>query len=405
MLQLQAQGDHSMLQKFKKIDFVVFVLLMLMVVSITSIYSATLGTTGFERHHIKMAIFYILGFAAFFGLSLIDYRIWNKYALHIYIGGLVTLLLPSFIGQTKNNATGWINLGIVDIQPAELFKLVLIIFITYVLLRKNKAKLSFWRDIVPLGCLTFIPFAIVMVQNDLGNGLSYIVILLGLLWIGNVKFSHALIGLLLVAGIAFGGAQAYIHYHDEIKESKIMESRGHWMERIDPWLIPEKATPKASYHTNNAKLAIASGGMDGEGYLQGSSVQSSRVPYTYSDSIFVQIAEEYGFIGSSVLLLLYFILVHRMILISLESREKAGPFLIIGIVAMLLYQIFENIGMFIGLMPLTGITLPFISYGGTSLIINMACLGVAMSVKLHGQEVEEDLPNPQAYRPAPPEQA
>ena len=78
-----------------------------------------------------------------------------------------------------------------------------------------------------------------MVQNDLGNGLSYIVILLGLLWIGNVKFSHALIGL-LVAGIAFGGAQAYIHYHDEIKESKIMESRGHWMERIDPWLVPEK---------------------------------------------------------------------------------------------------------------------------------------------------------------------
>ena len=107
-----------------------------------------------------------------------------------------------------------------------------------------------------------------MVQNDLGNGLSYIVILLGLLWIGNVKFSHALIGLSLVAGIAFGGAQAYIHYHDEIKESKIMESRGHWMERIDPWLVPEKATAKASYHTNNAKLAIASGGMSGEGYLQ-----------------------------------------------------------------------------------------------------------------------------------------
>jgi rod shape determining protein RodA len=103
--------------------------------------------------------------------------------------------------------------------------------------------------------------------------------------------------------------------------------------------------------------------------------------------------------------LLYFILIHRMILISLESRDKAGPFLIIGIVAMLLYQIFENIGMFIGLMPLTGITLPFISYGGTSLIINMACLGVVMSVKLHGQEVEEDMPNPQTNRFAPPKQA
>lgn len=227
-----------MLQKFKRIDFViVFVLLMLMVVSITSIYSATLDTTGFEKHHIKMAIFYILGFAAFFGLSLIDYRLWNKYALHIYIGGLLTLLLPSFIGQTKNNATGWINLGIVDFQPAELFKLVLIIFITYILIRKNKAKLSFWRDIVPIGLLTFIPFAVVMVQNDLGNGLSYIVILLGLLWIGNVKFSHALIGLLLVAGIAFGGAQAYIHYHDELLETTFNEIEGEGHVSVLPALI------------------------------------------------------------------------------------------------------------------------------------------------------------------------
>lgn len=134
--------------------------------------------------------------------------------------------------------------------------------------------------------------------------------------------------------------------------------------------------------------------------MQGTSVQSGRVPYTYSDSIFVQIAEEYGFIGSSVLLLLYFILIHRMILIALECKDRAGPFLIVGIVSMFLYQIFENIGMFIGLMPLTGITLPFISFGGTSLVISMASMGVAMSVKLHGREIDEDLPQPSTYRTA-----
>ena len=390
-----------MLQKLKKIDFIIVAsLVMLMIISISSIYSVTKGTSDMNGSHIRMIAYYIAGFVAFFGISLLDYRLLIKNAMYIYLGGLAILVFVMFFGETKNGAQGWIDLGFISLQPAEMFKLILIIFLTYVLVRKNKAQLSFIRDVIPIGLLTFIPFILVMAQNDLGNALSYVIILIGILWIGNVKFSHALIGLLLVGGIAVGGATAYIHYHDDIKETLGNGPRAHWMERIDPWLVPEKATAKASWHTNNAKLAIASGGMGGEGFMQGTSVQSGRVPYTYSDSIFVQIAEEFGFIGSSVLLLLYFILIHRMILISLECRDRAGPFLIVGIVAMFLYQIFENIGMFIGLMPLTGITLPFISYGGTSLVISMASLGVAMSVRLHGREIDEDLPEPNTFRTA-----
>ncbi|UNK18120.1 FtsW/RodA/SpoVE family cell cycle protein [Paenibacillus sp. N3/727] len=388
-----------MLQKIKKIDFVIVaVLVMLMIISITSIYSVTMGDPKFEGSHIKMILYYIVGFIAFFGMSILDYRLLMKYAWYIYFGGIALLLFVMFFGATINGSQGWISLGFASLQPAEMFKLVLIIILTYALVRKNKPRLSFIQDVIPVGLLAFIPFVLVMGINDLGNALSYVIILLGLLWIGNVKFSHALIGLVLVGGIAVGGAMAYVHYHDEIKESLGTGSRAHWMERIDPWLVPEKATAKASWHTHNAKLAIASGGMGGKGFMEGTSVQSGRVPYTYSDSIFVQIAEEYGFIGSSVLLLLYFVLIHRMILISLECRERAGPFLIVGIVSMFLYQIFENIGMFIGLMPLTGITLPFISFGGTSLVISMASMGVAMSVKLHGREIDEDLPEPSTYR-------
>lgn len=388
-----------MLQKFKKIDFVIVtVLVMLMIISISSIYSVTKGTSDMDGSHLRMLAYYIAGFIAFFGISLLDYRWLIKYALYIYFGGIALLLVVMFFGATKNGAQGWIDLGFISLQPAEMFKLILIIILTYVLVKKNKAQLSFIRDVIPIGFVTFIPFMLVMAQNDLGNALSYVIILAGILWIGNVKLSHALIGLLLMGGIAIGGATAYVHYHDEIKETLGNGPRAHWMERIDPWLVPDKATAKASWHTKNAKLAIASGGLSGEGYMQGTSVQSGRVPYTYSDSIFVQIAEEFGFIGSSILLLLYFILIHRMVLIALECRDRAGPFLIVGIVAMFLYQIFENIGMFIGLMPLTGITLPFISYGGTSLVISMASLGVAMSVRLHGREMDEDLPEPNTYR-------
>ncbi|WNS42613.1 FtsW/RodA/SpoVE family cell cycle protein [Paenibacillus sp. MMS20-IR301] len=387
-----------MLQKIKKIDGIIVVILaLLMVVSIFSIYSVTHGRDKLDGSHIKMIKFYILGFIAFFGLTFLDYRLLVKYALYVYITGISILVLVSFIGTEQNGAQGWLKFGGFSLQPAEMFKIILILFLAAVLVRKNKNRLLFWRDVVPLGLMSLLPFLIVISQNDLGNALSYIVILVGLLWIGNIKFTHALIGLLIIGGSAAGAIMSYIHYHDEIKTFLTDINRSHWVERFDPWLVPEAATAKASYHTKNAKMAIASGGMSGEGYMEGSSVQSDRVPYTYSDSIFVQIAEEFGFVGSALVLLLYFILIHRMILIALESKDRGGPFLIVGVVAMMLYQIFENIGAFIGLMPLTGITLPFISFGGTSLLINMASIGLVMSVRLHGQEVEEDLPSPAGY--------
>lgn len=385
-----------MLQKIKKIDrAIIVILVLLMAVSIFAIYSVTHGRDVLNGHHIRMLKFYGIGFVAFIGLTFMDYRLLVKNALYIYLFGIGLLVLVSFLGETKNNAQGWLSLpGGFSLQPAELFKLVLILFLSAVLVRKKKNKLQFWRDVVPLCLMTLLPFLIVISQNDLGNALSYIIILLGLLWIGNIKYTHALIGLVVITSAAVAGIMSYIHFHDQIKTFLTDINRSHWIERFDPWLVPDKATAKAVYHTKNAKLAIASGGMGGEGYMQGTSVQTDRVPYTYSDSIFVQIAEEFGFVGSAAVLLLYFILIHRMVLIALESRDRAGPFLIIGIVAMLLYQIFENIGAFIGLMPLTGITLPFISYGGTSLLINMASIGLVMSVRLHGRELEEDLPKP-----------
>ncbi|MDQ0089819.1 rod shape determining protein RodA [Paenibacillus anaericanus] len=379
-----------MLTKFKKIDFaIVIILFFLMGISIAVLYSAT-KDTQYEGYHLRMIAYYVVGFIAFIVFSFLDFRIFVKYAPYIYVFGVGLLVVVMFVGNTYHNATGWLTLpGGLSFQPAEFFKLLLIIFLAFLLIRKRKSQLLFWRDVVPLGLFTFIPFAAVMAQNDMGNALSYIVILAGMLWIGNIKYTHAFIAVAVFAGAAIGGISAYKAYHDEVYTFFEEIGREHWIERIDPWLVPEKATAKAIYHTKNAKLAIASGGMTGEGYMQGETVQSQRVPLTYSDSIFVVIAEEFGFIGSSVLLLLYFVLIHRLILTSLECRDRSGPYIIVGIVAMLLYQIFENIGMFIGLMPLTGITLPFISYGGTSLLINMASIGIAMSIRIHGNEGED----------------
>ncbi|WP_458124341.1 FtsW/RodA/SpoVE family cell cycle protein [Paenibacillus sp. Z3-2] len=382
-----------MLRMLKKMDGVIlFVMLLLMIISVFAIYSGTQTDATLANHHIKTLYFYAAGFIAVLVIGLVNYKLYVKYAFYLYGLGIILLILANVLGSSINNANGWLKLGEnFSFQPAELFKMILILFLAHLIVKRQRSTLEFWRDIVPIGCWAFIPFALVMAQNDLGNALGYVVILAAVFWIGNMRLKHALIGLAIIGVAFFGFVKAYTFYHDEVFTFLEKVKREHWAERIDPWLVPEKATSKASWHTKNAGLAIGSGGIIGKGYLQGTSVQSGRVPYTYSDSIFVVIAEEFGFVGASILILLYFILIHRMVLIALACKDRAGPVIIVGIIGMLLYQVFENVGAFLGLMPLTGITLPFISYGGTSLLINMACIGVVMSIKLYGQEEEDEL--------------
>lgn len=381
-----------MLHKFKKIDYsIVFILVILMVISILSIYSTTFGRPKLEGLPKSAVIFYILGFIVFFGMSMINYKFIIKNYLYIYGVGMLLLIFVMFFGKEYYGAKGWLSIFGVSLQPAELFKLCLIVFLSAFLARKKNRPLYFGRDVIPISLCVLPPLLLVLLQNDLGNALSYIVILVGLLWIGNIKFTHALIGFIIAVATFIGGTQAYIHYHDEIVKFLNDIGRSHWADRFDPWLVPELTSRDVLWQTYNAKLAIGSGGITGKGYMEGTTIQSNRVPLAYADSIFVQIGEEFGFIGASVLLLLYFILIHRLVLIALECKDRAGPYLIVGIIAMLLYQIFVNIGPFIGLMPLTGITLPFISSGGTSIMINMISMGIVMSIKVHTEENEDIL--------------
>ncbi|MBM6384427.1 MULTISPECIES: FtsW/RodA/SpoVE family cell cycle protein [Paenibacillus] len=381
-----------MLHKFKKIDYsIVFILVILMVISILSIYSTTFGRPKLEGLTQSSIMYYILGFVVFFGMSMINYKFIIKNYLYIYGVGMLLLIFVMFFGKEYYGAKGWLSIFGVSLQPAELFKLCLIVFLSALLARKKNRPLYFGRDVIPVSLCVLPPLLLVLLQNDLGNALSYVIILVGLLWIGNIKFSHALIGFVIAVAAFIGGIQAYIHYHDEIVKFLKDVGRSHWADRFDPWLVPDQTSRDVLWQTYNAKLAIGSGGISGKGYLEGTTIQSNRVPLAYADSIFVQIGEEFGFVGASVLLLLYFILIHRLVLIALECKDRAGPYLIVGIIAMLLYQIFVNIGPFIGLMPLTGITLPFISSGGTSIMINMISMGIVMSIKVHTEENEDIL--------------
>lgn len=290
----------------QKIDgVIVIVLLMLMAVSILAIYSVTHGRAE-QGMHMQMIQYYAAGFIVFFGLSLFDYRLLVRYAVYIYIAGIGVLVMVSLFGTVKYGARAWLEVGGFSFQPAELFKLILILALAALLVRLNRSQLRFWREVVPLSMVALLPFCIVIVQNDMGNALSFMVILVGLLWIGRIKLSHALIGLAVAGGLLGGFVYSYINYHEQTTNFlSATVGREHFIKRFDPWLVPERASSDDSYQTRNARIAIGSGGLLGEGYLKGNSVQSNKIPVLYSDAIFAQIAEEFGFVGAAVLLLLF----------------------------------------------------------------------------------------------------
>lgn len=373
-----------MLNKVKKIDWIItLILLALMVVSYYVIHSATSYTilyAGFEKTQL---MYFGLGFAVVFMMVFIDYRLFLKLWWLFYLIAIASLVLILTIGGELNGAKGWFMIGRLSIQPAEVVKVFLIIGIAYLLGRRQGEKLGFTHDILPIGLFSIIPFGLVMAQPDLGNAIIYFVIVVGMLWMGNVKYWHALIGIGAIVGALLLFLFIFTSFNDEIKEYLVDHGKTHWYERINTFVHPEQASYDARLQSENAQQAIGSGGLTGQGYLQGSMKNGGFIPYTYSDSIFVVIGEEFGFQGAALLLLLYFLLIYRMIIIAFSCNDRRAAYIIIGIVSMFVFQIFQNIGMMIGIMPITGITLPFISYGGTSLMINMFSIGLVFSIRAH----------------------
>jgi rod shape determining protein RodA len=380
----------GLLTKLKRIDWsIIIILLLFMCVSTMLVYSAIQSQgpqyAGYEKRNL---IIYAVGFVALFAATFVDYRLLIRFAIYLYAIGIGMLAAVLRFGSTYNGAAGWFTLpgGVFNIQPAELMKLLLILMIASYLSRREGEPLRFFKDIVPLGIIVLVPFALVMVQPDLGNAIIYLVIFVGMLWIGNVKYLHALIGVTLAVSCLIGMYFFYQSYHDEIEQFLRDRDKGHWVVRIDTYLNPDQVSADASHQIRNSKIAIGSGGLRGEGYLQGEYVHNGFIPYPYSDSIFIVLSEEFGFFGASMLLLLYFLLIYRMIWCAIQCDRLGGSYLIVGIVSMFVFQIFENIGMFLGIMPLTGITLPFISYGGSSLLINMVCVGLVLSTRIYREK-------------------
>jgi rod shape determining protein RodA len=363
----------------------------MMCFSVLLVRSATHENPLYLHFDIKTLIYYAVGFVAVLVMTLFDYRLLLR-TWYVWYGlGLILLVLVFKFAPPVNGARSWFDLpGGMKFQPAEFMKIFLILAIAAIMGRRQGDPLSFRRDVLVVAVAAIVPFMLVMVQPDLGNAIIYIFITLGMLWIGNVRYSYVLIGLAAVVGGLLLFVTLFNAYNTEIHDYLDSKDKVHWFTRINTYIHPEQASADDSRQTKYAKMAIGSGGLAGDGYMQGESKKKKFIPYMYSDSIFVVVGEEFGFQGAAVLLLLYFLFIYRMIIIAYQCHDLRGSFIIIGIATMMVFQIFENIGMMIGIMPLTGITLPFISYGGTSLLLNMACIGIIFSIRAHEDQYETD---------------
>ncbi|CAJ1313933.1 FtsW/RodA/SpoVE family cell cycle protein [Paenibacillus nuruki] len=379
-----------MLNKLKKLDLGIITLLVIfMVFSTLIVRSAIAPDPKFQGYDMRTIIFYVIGFIVLFAVSIFDYRILLRKHWYLYGLGLLSLLLLYPFGSEINGAKSWYAFpGGLQFQPAEMVKIVLILTMAHMLSKRDGDPLRFRSDLIPTAFIALVPFLIVLVQPDLGNAIIYLIILVGMLWIGNTKYTHVLIGLTTIVGGLILVVVMFTTFNTQIHDYLESHSKLHWYQRINTFIDPAQASDDDKHQSSYALIAVGSGGLLGDGYMNGQLKNNKFVPYPYSDSIFVVIGEEFGFIGASVLLLLYFLLIYRMILIALQCYDRRGSYIIIGIVSMFVFQIFENVGMMIGLMPITGITLPFISYGGTSLLLNMFSIGLVLSIKIYQEKYE-----------------
>jgi rod shape determining protein RodA len=370
-----------LLAKLKNLDILIlFILVCFLVISTFVIYSATYGTK-YQGLHINNAVMFLVLLIPTIVIACMDYRIIVRHLSWILYGiSILLLVFVMFKGININGSQRWINLGFIQFQPSELAKVSVILMVAKLLEQRNGDKLLLFKDILPIGLIIALPFFIVLTQPDLGTSIVFVCIFLGMLWIGNVRIFHSIIGLVGLVSIIAGITALY--FYDFSLFSKIVKP--HQLHRIQTFLNPA-TDPNQSWHVLNSIKAVSTGQLLGEGFKHGKFVQAGFIPYDYADSIFVVIGEEFGFAGSTVLILLYFILIYQLIKIAMDCEDLSGTYVVVGVISMFTLQIFENIAMHTGLMPLTGIALPFISYGGSSLMTNMISIGLVLSIKIHGK--------------------
>lgn len=321
---------------------------------------------------VRQGTFFLLGFGVSAFLMRYDYRILYRWVPALYIINCLMLLIVRFAGTSALGAQRWIQLGPITLQPSEFAKVLMIICLAR-MLAEHKGGFRTWKSLIPVAGLMLPPFILVFIQPDLGTSLVFAAICFGMLFLAGLRMK--IVKQALCALVAFFPVLWFFLLHDYQKTRILV--------LFDPTVDPFGS----GYHVIQSKISIGSGGFIGQGLFEGTQSQLNFLPENHTDFIFSVIGEELGFVGAIFLLFLYFLLLYRAIVISRSSGDAFGSLLACGIFSMWLFQVFINVGMTLGIMPVTGIPLPFISYGGSALMVNMICAGILMNIYLRRKKL------------------
>lgn len=338
-------------------------------IGITEIYTATMNTKfAASQLHVKQIYWVLGGVVLMFLVSLINYEMLLENVHWLYLASVVALIAVMIFGRKYLGAKRWIMLpGGQHFQPSEWVKLVLILALAKYF-ADNVREEATVSDIVKAGLIAGVPFLMVLRQPDLGTALTYVPVAIMALFLGGIKFKHAAVIVLV------GAMMAPLAWHYGLKPYQ--------KQRLTTFLNPEVDSQGSGYQVNQSLIAVGSGGLWGKGTAQGTQTQGDFLPVPQTDFIFAALAEEHGFIGCLFVLLLYFMLLMRLIHNAQTAPDRAGTFVVMGVVAILAFHLMVNIGMVVGYMPVTGIPLPLMSYGGSSVLFMFMALGLVNNIRM-----------------------
>ena len=323
--------------------------------------------TGFDHKAVQQAVFAAVGLVVVLIMAFIDYRALSAVAAPAFAIGTIALALVALFGDASLGARRWFVLGPIVIQPSEIMKLVAIVFIARFLAPRGNRVRSIRTVMVSL-VLILIPVGLIFVEPDLGSAIVFLAMWLAMVFAAGARWWHLLAPLAIgMAAFPFG----WFFAEDYMRE------------RFVTFFDPGSDPLGAGYNVLQARISIGSGGPWGQGIGQGTQSQLEFLRVRDTDFIFSVLGEQLGFVGTLGVVLFFTILITQAVIIALRARDDFGRYLAIGIAAMLFFQEFVNIGMNVGLMPVTGITLPLVSFGRNSLVVTLAAMGVLMSINAH----------------------
>ncbi|MEA2040579.1 MAG: rod shape-determining protein RodA [Thermodesulfobacteriota bacterium] len=359
--------DRRLIQNF---DWILMLLLLLLAASsILNLYSATytIRDAGGSQVFLKQIYWFMIGFAVFLLMTVFNYYALERLAYPAYFFSIALLVLVLFLGKVTSGSQRWLILGPVSFQPSELSKIsVLLVLAKFFNDRGGKSEYrlrDLWKPFILIG----IPGILILKEPDLGTALLLVVVSFSMIMF--VKVSWKSLSILIGSVLA---AAPFIWFN--LKEYQQM--------RILTFLNPDMDPLGAGYHINQSKIAIGSGQFLGKSFLKGTQTRLHFLPEQHTDFAFSVLAEEWGFVGSTLLLLLYVFLILWGLNIAKNSKDRFGSILAVGIVSVVFWQVVINVGMVTGLLPVVGIPLLLFSYGGSSLITTMAMMGLLMNISM-----------------------